>query len=112
MIAALLICLAPVATDGDTIKCANSPGRIRLFAIDSRDGTPEDAAARDKLQSLIGGGLVCEVRGASYSRTVAVCRNADEIDLGKALLDTHLVTEWCSYSISRVNPKGYYGTCP
>jgi endonuclease YncB( thermonuclease family) len=109
--AAMMICLAPSATDGDTLKCANQPARIRLFAVESEDKTELDASNKVELTRLSTGGVVCEVKAGSYHRVVAQCFNAWGQDLGKALLDAKRVHEWCSYSTSRAYPNGYYGTC-
>jgi micrococcal nuclease len=101
----LLICLAPIAVDGDTIRCPDKTS-IRLYGVNSVDGTPLDTEAKNVLAGLITGGLICEPKGTSYSRIVAVCRNGSGADIGKALIDNHLASEWCSYS------RNFYGTCP
>lgn len=104
--AAILICLSPVPADGDTLKCGASKTSIRLFGVNSVDGTPLDAQAKARLGALSAGGLVCEPKGTSYSRIVAVCKNHVGTDIGKALITEGLATEWCSYS------RNYYGNCP
>lgn len=106
--AAALVCLAPVAYDGDTLRCTNAPyHRARLFGISApelRDpGGPE---ARDALQRRVEGGVHCYIQGASFSRFVVMCLNAQEVDVGRAQLEEGFATEWCSYS------RNYYGTCP
>lgn len=113
--AALLICLAPITTDGDTLVCGRELGgktSIRLFGVNSVDGTSEDAAAKARLGQLSTGGLTCEPKGTSYSRIVAICFNAAGVDVGKQLIAEKLASEWCSYTVSRQYPQGYYGTCP
>lgn len=112
MIAALFICLAPTAYDGDTIRCGNTQTRIRLFAISAPElsdpGGPESKAA---LAPLLAGGVECEIKGASYSRLVAVCENSSGQDVGHVQMQTGHATEWCSYSVSKAYPTGFYGTC-
>jgi len=104
--AAILICLAPVAYDGDTLRCGNSPARVRLFGIEAPEiGITGAIRARNASQAEATGGLICEPRGTNYTRVVAICRNAAGVDIGKALLDKGLVKEWCAYS------RNYYGTC-
>lgn len=106
IVAALLICLAPTAVDGDTIRCGGAPRRdIRLFGIESTDGSPEDAANRAMLNEKIAGGVVCELTGNSYYRTVARCYNAVNVDVGWQMLAERRVKEWCAYS------RNFYGTC-
>lgn len=104
--AAMLICLAPVAKDGDTVRCGNLPGRdIRIAYIESDDKTPQDLDNRATLTEKAQGGLICQMVGNSYYRTVAICYNAKGIDIGKEMLLEKRVIEWCRYS------KNYYGTC-
>lgn len=111
--AAILICLAPVAYDGDTLRCGRSPARVRLFGIEAPEiGTAGAPEAKVALQLLVVGGLICEPLGANYTRTVALCRDFTGRDVAKTLLDATLVKEWCRYSVSRNYPRGYYGTCP
>lgn len=104
--AALLLCLSPFAIDGDTIRCGASKTSIRLFGVNSVDGTALDAKAKARLGPLTAGGVMCEPKGTSYSRIVAVCTNFVGTDVGKALISEGLATEWCSYS------RNYYRTCP
>lgn len=105
MIAALILCLAPVAVDGDTVKCGATS--IRLFGIQAPErGAAGYAASKLHLQGEVSGGLVCESRGASYSRIVATCSNGAGKDMGRVQLDASHAVEWCSYS------RNHYGTCP
>ena len=105
--AAILICLAPVASDGDSARCGASQATIRLFGINAPEiGQPGAVEARSALQALSVGGLQCEPKGASYSRIVAICFNSKGEDVGRKLLGAGLVMEWCAYS------RNYYGTCP
>lgn len=111
--AAILICLAPVAYDGDTVRCGTSPARVREFGIEAPEiGQPGANEAKAAMQAAAAGGLICEPLGANYNRTVALCRNSAGQDIGKLLLDAGLVKEWCAYSVSKAYPRGYYGTCP
>ena len=102
--AAILVCLMPVPHDGDTVRCGKATS-VRLYGVNSVDHTPADTVARDALVPLVAGGLLCEPKGASYSRVVAICFNSQGVDVGKALITRHLAPEWCSYS------RNYYGTC-
>lgn len=109
---ALLICLAPVAYDGDTVKCGTGPTRIRLFAVSAPEkGQPGDPASTANLNRLVAGGLICDPPGASYNRIVGVCRNAAGVDVGKAQIEAGHATEWCAYSVSKAHPNGFYGGC-
>lgn len=104
--AAILICLAPVAHDGDTVKCGGKQG-VRLFGIEAPEtGQPGDPASKANVQKLSVGGLICRPTGTSYSRVVAQCFNAAGVDIGRAQLDGGFATEWCLYS------RNYYGRCP
>lgn len=104
--AAILLCLAPVQIDGDTLKCGATRTSIRLFGINSPEkGTAGASEATAALGGLIAGGLVCQPRGTSYSRIVAVCFNAAGVDIGKAQIEAGHAIEWCSYS------RNFYGTC-
>lgn len=104
---ALLICLAPVATDGDTVRCGagKDEARIRMWGVQHVDGTHVEPA-RLALQRQVEGGIVCEPRGTSYSRIVGLCYNGTDRDVSRQLLEVEqTVQEWCTYS------RGYYGTC-
>lgn len=105
--AAVLLCLSPVAIDGDTVRCGADKSGIRMFAYDSKDHMPSDALNKVKLQGLVNGGLVCELHGNSYYRTVGRCENAFGVDVSKEMIQHGTDTgEWCLYS------KNYYGGCP
>lgn len=105
--AAVLICLAPTASDGDSLRCHTSPTRIRLYAVNAPEtGQPGASEAKAALQAAVVGGLLCEPRGASYNRVVAICRNAAGQDVGQAMLTARHVVETCAYS------RNFYGTCP
>jgi hypothetical protein len=113
--AALLMCLAPIATDGDTVRCGAGQGwtRVRIWGVQAPEtGQPGAEAAKVALQARVAGGIVCEPRGASYSRVVGLCYDGTGRDVGMELLQVdHVVTEWCSYTKSKLFPNGYYGTC-
>lgn len=102
---AFLICLAPIMSDGDTLRCANTEARVRVFGIRSEDKTEADARAKAAGQEIAKGGLTCEIRGTTFNRVSAICYNGYGVDLGGALIQAKLVTEWCSFS------KNRYGTC-
>ncbi len=104
--AAILICLAPTASDGDTFRCGLSPTTVRLFGLNAPEtGTAGAFASKVALQNAINGGVVCEPKGTSYSRIVAVCSNPTGNDVGPALLKAGHVKEVCTFS------KNRYGTC-
>lgn len=104
--ASLLICLSPIAIDGDTLRCGDPQERVRLFGVQAPErGQPGAQAATEALQRLSAGGIVCDPSGASYNRIVAVCENASGQDLGAELIKAGVAKEWCSYSRNR------YGTC-
>lgn len=110
--AAVLLCLAPTATDGDTARCGVSPTTFRLFGLNAPEtGTVGAFEAKVALQTEVAGGVMCEPRGASYNRIVAICFNSRGEDIGKKLLALGHVKEVCSFSVSRTHPNGYYGTC-
>lgn len=107
--AALLICLSPVALDGDTVRCGGGKAwtRVRIWGVQAPEtGTAGADVAKAAIQKRVAGGIVCEPRGTSYSRIVALCYDGTGRDVGLELLKVDkTVTEWCSYS------RGYYGTC-
>lgn len=108
--AALLFCLAPVAADGDTVRCGGGQHwtRVRLWGVQAPEkGAVGAEAARLALQSRVAGGIVCEPKGTSYTRIVALCYDGTGRDIAMTLLKVdRTVAEWCSYS------RNYYGTCP
>lgn len=110
--AAILVCLAPIPSDGDTFRCGLSPTTVRLFGLNANEtGTVGAFEAKVALGGEVQGGVTCEPRGASYSRIVAICFNSRGEDIGRKLLGAGYVKEVCSYSVSRAYPLGYYGTC-
>lgn len=100
MISVVFLCLAPVAIDGDTLRCANVPeahGRVRLARIDAPErGQKGSAEATAALAAMIAQGPVrcspvdADPRKAGYQQTdpfgriVARCR-VGRADLGAAL---------------------------
>ncbi len=112
MIAFLLLLqssLSGTATvvDGDTLRLAGEPARIRLWGIDA----PETSTAAGREASaflqgvVIGETIQCTPEGHDrYGRIVARCRSRDG-DLGQTLISQGYAEEWCRYS------QGYYGGC-
>lgn len=104
--ALLLFCMSPQVRDGDTFTCAGKGIAVRLFGVDTPErGQPGHAEATAALRGLIAGGVVCEPRGTSYNRIVALCRNAAGTDIGKAQIEGGFAVEDCRYS------RGEYGGC-
>ena len=102
----LIICLMPIATDGDTVRCGMTDTRVRIFGIQAPEtGAEGAAAAKLSLQGHSAGGLLCEPKGTSYNRVVALCRNFKGEDVGKLQIDGGFAAEWCKYS------RGFYGRC-
>lgn len=114
--AALLMCLLPVAIDGDTVRCGGAAGatRVRIWGVRAAEtGQPGAIEAKTALQRRVTGGIVCEPRGASYQRVVGLCYDGTGRDVGMQLLKVdQVVTEACSFTQSRRFPLGYYETCP
>lgn len=105
--AAILICLAPIAHDGDTVRCGNTKTSVRIFGIQAPEiGMAGALTSRDALQVVSAGGLLCEPVGTNYSRVVARCFNSSGVDVGLSQLASSHAVEWCSYS------KNFYQTCP
>ena len=110
--AAVLICLAPTASDGDSFRCGLSPTTVRLFGLNAPEtGTVGAFEAKVALQNELNGGVICEPKGTNYSRIVNVCTNYKGEDVGKKVFDAGHVKEVCNYSVSKQYPTGYYGTC-
>jgi endonuclease YncB( thermonuclease family) len=104
LILAALICLAPVAIDGDTLKCLDGT-RVRLWGINTPErGQPGAAAATRALQARIGAAVTCQPKGRSFNRIVARCHTLAGVDIGRAQLHSHAV-EVCRFS------RGFYGRC-
>ncbi len=104
MALALITCAAPVAVDGDTLRC-KGVGSVRLLSIDApempghcrrgRVCTPGDGAASKRgLSKLIRGKRVtCITTGHdSYGRLLARCE-ASGVDLGCAMVASGLAVE-------------------
>lgn len=108
-IAAVLFCLSPTAIDGDTLRCGDSVARIRLFGVNAPEkGASGYLEAKNSLQELSNGGLLCVVQGASYNRVVAVCSGGvgEGEDLGRTQIERNHAIEDCKFS------KNLYGSCP
>lgn len=107
--AALLFCLGPVAVDGDTVRCGGGTHwtRVRVWGVQAPEtGQVGAAEAKAALQRRVAGGIVCEPKGTSYTRIVALCFDGTGRDVALQMLKVDkVVTEWCYYS------RNYYGTC-
>lgn len=105
MIAAILLCLAPVAIDGDTIKCSTGE-RVRIFGIQAPEiGMSGAEASKRSLQALVKPGVNCIHKGASYNRVVGICMTGSGVDVGEQQIRRGMAYEWCRYS------KGRYDGC-
>jgi endonuclease YncB( thermonuclease family) len=105
MIAAILLCLTPIAIDGDTIKCSTGE-HVRIFGIQAPEkGEPGDASSTKSLQQLVKDGVACIHKGTSYERIVGLCMTADGVDVGEIQIRRGQAHEWCHYS------KGKYDGC-
>jgi micrococcal nuclease len=105
----IFACLAAVAVDGDTLRCANLPdqgGRVRIARIDTPErGEPGFEEAKRALAAMIDGRVVrCELVDADpriagfqerdrFGRPVARC-SAGGRDLGEAQLAARLAVVW------------------
>jgi micrococcal nuclease len=99
------LCFFAAAIDGDTLRCS-SGARVRLWGVDTPEqGERGYSEATGALASKLGTVLICQSRGKSYNRTVAICRTPSGIDIGRAQLREGHAVEWCRYS------RGYYGGC-
>lgn len=105
----IFACLAAVAVDGDTLRCANlkeQGGRVRIARIDTPErGQPGFEEAKRALAVMIDGRAVrCELVDADprkrgfqkqdrFGRPVARC-SADGRDVGEAQLAAGLAVVW------------------
>lgn len=108
MIASLLLCIAPVVIDADTLRC-RSGERIRIAAISARERngtcnpnnpcpTMRHEQAQPIVQRLIAGRtLHCRQVGTSWNRIVATCALPGGRDLGCAIIRTGAALDWPSY---------------
>lgn len=111
--AALLICLAPTAYDGDTSnRCGTEKVAIRIWGIRAVElkeiGGIE---SKNNLQKLMTGGVNCRFMGGTYHRAQGMCFNGIGQDVGLAQIEMGFAVEDCNYTVSTQYPKGYYGTC-
>lgn len=100
--------LVEQVVDGDTIRVFGHEPRIRIFGIDAAEmDTVEGRRARDAMMTLVAGrDVTCRIRDRDrYGRTVAICRTANGIDIGGAMIARGHATEYCRYS------GDYYGSC-
>ena len=107
IIAISMLCIQPMAIDGDTIKCENTEARFRLFGIQAPEmGTPGAVSSKYALKRVMGDKVRCRATGGrSYGRIVARCYNLDGEDIGELQIRRGHASEWCEYS------KGIYGGC-
>jgi len=106
----LFLCLAAVAIDGDTLRCANlrdeANGRVRIARIAAPEtGEAGGAEAKAALAAMIAGRDVrCELVDANprtaafeardpFGRPVARCE-AGGVDLGARLVEQGLAGRW------------------
>lgn len=105
----IFACLAAVAVDGDTLRCANlqeQGGRVRIARIDTPErGEPGFEEAKRALAVMIDGREVrCQLVDANprargfqrrdrYGRPVARCTAGGQ-DLGRAQLAAGLAVAW------------------
>ena len=105
---ATFLCLAAVAIDGDTLRCANveqANGRVRLARIDAAElHEPGGAEAQAALAALLTGPVQCRRIDADprragfqgedrYGRIVARCR-VNRRDLGETLIASGHAVVW------------------
>lgn len=106
----MFLCVAAVAVDGDTLRCANlrdeANGRVRLARIDAPErGELGYEEATRALATMIEGRVVqCELVDADprthrfeerdgYGRPVARCA-VDGRDLGQSLIEMSMAVAW------------------
>jgi endonuclease YncB( thermonuclease family) len=105
MLAAIILCITPIATDGDTLRCA-SGDRVRIYGIQAPEiGKPGAEISKINLQALVRGGVSCVQKGTSYNRKVGICHNRSGQDVGREQIRRGVAYEWCKYSRNR------YGGC-
>lgn len=93
MIAAILLCLAPVAIDGDTVRCSTGQ-QVRLFGIDAPEpGERGYSASAISLQQLVRGGIQCIHKGNDLS-IAAICLNAAGEDVGEQQIRRGMARVW------------------
>lgn len=95
---ALMLCVALIVTDGDTISCGRE--RIRLFGLDCAElRRPGGAEAKRALQAMLGAKRVTfRRRGRDrYGRTVGTVY-ADGADVACAMIRTGACREYRRYS--------------
>src|SRR4051812_2235003 len=92
-------CVSPGVHDGDGWRCADGT-KVRAFGIDAPElGTTYGAAATRAMADIIAGQtLLCERRGKSWDRTVALCRTPDGQDVSAAMMRTGLALDCPAFS--------------
>jgi len=105
ILAAAFLCVMPVQTDGDTLRCDQGRGeRVRLWGVDSPEAHHPGghAATRALSQIITGKTLTCEKRGVSFNRTVARCFTPDGRDVAAEMVRAGHAVDWPAFS------GGYY----
>lgn len=97
-LAALLLCLSPVATDGDSVRCENGYS-VRLWGISAVElREPGGREARDTLTRIISGRhLLCEIKGASFHRLTGMCWALGE-DVAGEMVRAGQAKDWPKFS--------------
>ncbi len=88
--------------DGDTFRVDGTP--VRLWGIDADELHETDkgrSSAYFLSKWIVGETVVCEIRGASYDRVVAMCWIGN-LDIARGLVDAGFAKDWPRYS------GGYY----
>lgn len=105
-------CRVSGITDGDTLRCSDGT-RVRLHAVAAREsdescrpGHPcplaSGAAATAMLRQLASGQtLQCEQTGTTYNRVAAICRNAANVEINCAMVDSGTALIWPRYNAER-----------
>lgn len=98
LLAAAFICHVGPIHDGDTIRCQEGQ-RVRLWGVNAAElNDPGGQDARRALTRMISGKvLVCQKRGKSYDRVVALCR-LNGHDIAAEMVREGFAVDWPRYS--------------